>query len=57
MTSGSYGHTLAAAVGLAYVRGDVPTAHHFEVDCAGERVPATLSETPFYDPENTRLRS
>ena len=56
MTSGAYGHTLGAAVGLAFLRDDVPTTEPFEVDCAGDCVPATLSETPFYDPANTRLR-
>lgn len=57
MTSDSYGHTLGAAVGLAYLRGDVPTTEPFEVDCAGACVPATISEIPFYDPGNERLRT
>ena len=56
MTSGSYGHTLGAACGLGYLRGDVPAGESFEVDCAGQRVAATVSETPFYDPANERLR-
>jgi 4-methylaminobutanoate oxidase (formaldehyde-forming) len=57
MTSGSFGHTLGAACGLGYLRGDVPAGESFEVDCAGRRVPATVSDQPFYDPENVRLRS
>lgn len=56
MTSGSYGHTLGAACGLGYLRGDVPAGDGFRVDCAGTMVAATVSDTPFYDPENTRLR-
>ena len=35
MTSGAYGHTLGAACGLGYLRGDVPAGDAFEVDCAG----------------------
>jgi 4-methylaminobutanoate oxidase (formaldehyde-forming) len=57
VTSGSYGHTLGAACGLGYLGGDVPPGERFEVDCAGRRVPATVSDQPFYDPENVRLRS
>jgi 4-methylaminobutanoate oxidase (formaldehyde-forming) len=56
LTNGAYGHTLGAAVGLAFLRDDVPTTEPFEVDCAGDCVPAALSDTPFYDPANTRLR-
>jgi len=56
LTSGAYGHTLGAACGLGYLRGDVPAGDAFEVDCAGRRVPATVSDTPFYDPQNVRLR-
>jgi 4-methylaminobutanoate oxidase (formaldehyde-forming) len=57
MTSGAYGHTLGAACGLGYLRGDVPAGDGFAVDCAGERVAATVSDMPFYDPGNERLRS
>lgn len=57
VTSGAYGHTLGAACGLAYVRGDAPADTDYEVECAGTRVPATISDTPFYDPGNARLRA
>jgi glycine cleavage system aminomethyltransferase T/glycine/D-amino acid oxidase-like deaminating enzyme len=62
VTSGAYGHTLGAAVGLAAIevepavadavvaRGDV------EVEIAGERAPARLSTRAFYDPDGRRLR-
>ncbi|MDX6376589.1 MAG: hypothetical protein QOE98_892 [Gaiellaceae bacterium] len=56
MTSGSYGHTLGVACGLGYLRGDVPAGDGFTVDCAGTMVAATVSDTPFYDPGNERLR-
>jgi 4-methylaminobutanoate oxidase (formaldehyde-forming) len=57
VTSGAYGHTIGAACGLAYIRGDAPADNGYEVDCAGTRVPATVSDTAFYDPTNTRLRA
>ncbi|HEY4332523.1 MAG TPA: aminomethyltransferase family protein, partial [Ilumatobacteraceae bacterium] len=57
ITSGAYGHTLGAACGLGYIRGEVPAGTAFEVDCAGAMVPAEVSDTPFYDPGNSRLRS
>jgi 4-methylaminobutanoate oxidase (formaldehyde-forming) len=60
VTSGAYGHHLGAAVGLAAIEDpelfDLPAAE-FAVDVARERVPATLSAKPFYDPGNERLRS
>jgi 4-methylaminobutanoate oxidase (formaldehyde-forming) len=62
VTSGAYGHTLDAAVGLAYVEGspegidEIASAGGVEVEIAGARVPATLSRRPFYDPGGARLR-
>ena len=57
VTSGAYGHTVGAACGLAYIRGDAPADSSYEIDCAGTRVPATVSDVPFYDPANARLRA
>ena len=57
MTSGAYGHTIGGACGLGYIGGDVPVGMDFEIDCAGHRVPAEVSDRPFYDPGNERLRS
>ncbi len=62
VTSGAYGHTLGAAVGLAAITGEpeevdqVVAEGGVEVEIAGERVPARLSARPFYDPEGRRLR-
>ncbi|PWJ14429.1 GcvT family protein [Jannaschia seohaensis] len=58
LTSGSYGHTLGAAVGLGYVPedGDV-LANCYEIEIAGERVPATASLKPLYDPTGARMRA
>lgn len=60
ITSGMYGHTLGGAVGLGYVNGepgDNPESGTFEIEVAGEQVPATASLRPLYDPANARLRS
>jgi glycine cleavage system aminomethyltransferase T len=67
LRSGSYGHTLGAAVGLAMIgldgddhgplddawleRGD------WEVDVAGRLVPAVASARPLYDPRSERVRA
>jgi 4-methylaminobutanoate oxidase (formaldehyde-forming) len=57
VTSGAYGHHLGAAVGLAAItEPDLIEAGGFTVDVAGDRIGATLSRQPFYDPEGVRLR-
>jgi glycine cleavage system T protein len=62
LTSGAYGHHLGAAVGLGYVpcRPGAPEAEvldgRFEVEVAGERVPARASLRPLYDPSGARMR-
>jgi glycine cleavage system aminomethyltransferase T/glycine/D-amino acid oxidase-like deaminating enzyme len=60
ITSGAYGHSLGACIGLGYVAVD-PGAEEipdgsFEVEVAGVRVPAEASLRPFYDPGNQRIR-
>ncbi len=61
VTSAMFGHTLGAAVGLGWIEGTAPLSAGFinsgryEVEIAGERVPARVSLTPFYDPRNTRI--
>lgn len=62
VTSGAYGHTLGAAVGLAALDGepaavdDLVAAGGVEVEIAARRVRARLSARPFYDPDGGRLR-
>ena len=62
VTSGAYGHTLGAAVGLAAVEGEpaavdaIVARGDVEVEIAGERAPARLSARAFYDPDGRRLR-
>lgn len=56
MTSGSYGHTLGRAVGIAAVDPETDFTGKFEVQCKGRLYPATVSRRPFYDPKGERLR-
>jgi 4-methylaminobutanoate oxidase (formaldehyde-forming) len=63
LTSGAYGHTLAAAVGLGYVpcrageSAEEMLAQRYEIEVAGTRVAATASLKPFYDPTSARIRA
>jgi glycine cleavage system T protein len=63
ISSAAYGHTLGASVGMGYVHhaggvnADYLSAGGFEIDIAGERVPATASLRPFYDPTNARIKA
>jgi 4-methylaminobutanoate oxidase (formaldehyde-forming) len=56
MTSGSYGHTLGRAVGIAAIEPDADLSGDFEVQCKGRIYPAKVSQRPFYDPKGERLR-
>ena len=62
LTSGDYGHTLGGAVGLGYVEVDEEVtkeyieAGKFEIDVAGERIPASASLSAMYDPKAERMR-
>jgi glycine cleavage system aminomethyltransferase T/glycine/D-amino acid oxidase-like deaminating enzyme len=61
--AGSYGWTLGAAVGLAYVTApdavtpDWLASGTWEVDVAGERFAASVSLRPAYDPKSERVRA
>jgi glycine cleavage system T protein len=63
LTSGSYGHTLGAAVGMGYVRDaggvtkDLLAAARFEIEVAGERFLAEASLRPLFDPQGDRMRA
>lgn len=62
LSSGNYGHTLGAAIGLGYVpcKGetvDQVLASTYEIDVAGVRVKARASLRPLYDPKSERVRS
>jgi 4-methylaminobutanoate oxidase (formaldehyde-forming) len=61
LSSGNYGHSLGAAVGMGYVacKGEIRAqvvASSYEIDVAGTRVKAQISLKPLYDPESVRVR-
>jgi len=61
LSSGGYGHTLGAAVGLGYVscKGESVAevlASSYEIDVAGVRVQAEVSLRPMYDPKSERVK-
>lgn len=61
ITSGMYGHTIGAALGMGYVENaDLDPANlaqaGFEIEIAGRRASARASLRPFYDPTNRRIR-
>ena len=62
ISSAAYGHTLGASVGMGYVHHeggidkDYLAAGSFEIDIAGDRIPAEASLRPFYDPTSARVK-
>lgn len=63
ITSGMFGHTIGKPLGLGYVENAGETVDsvfvnsgHYEIEVAGERVPAQVTLRPFYDPTNRRVR-
>ncbi|WP_170328128.1 GcvT family protein [Ruegeria arenilitoris] len=61
LSSGNYGHTLGAAIGLGYVpcegekAADV-LASTYEIDVCGVKVKAEASLKPMYDPKSERVK-
>lgn len=56
LTSGAYGHTFGAAVGMGWVPADADPAGPWAVDVAGRVVPAEASQRAFHDPSGSRMR-
>ncbi|MEA3185669.1 MAG: hypothetical protein QOJ74_2146 [Ilumatobacteraceae bacterium] len=65
ITSGAFGHTIDASLGMGWVsapNGAVADREWlmngtYEIEVAGERVPARASLEPWYDPKSARVRS
>jgi glycine cleavage system T protein len=62
LTSGGYGHTLGAAVGLGYVpcageSAESVVGSSYQIEIAGQRFAARASLKPFYDPGSGRVRA
>ena len=62
ITSGAYGHSLGACIGLGYVHVEPGESHEeivsgdYEIEVAGDRIAAEPSLRPLYDPNNERIR-
>jgi len=63
VSSAAYGHSLGGTVALGYVTAPEPgtppswyTAGDYEIEIAGQRVPADASLRPRYDPRSERPR-
>ncbi|MEO8264365.1 MAG: FAD-dependent oxidoreductase [Ilumatobacteraceae bacterium] len=64
ITSGMFGHSLDASLGMGYVTNPDGLADNgyvldgqYEIEVAAQRVPAAVSLQPFYDPKSLRVRS
>jgi 4-methylaminobutanoate oxidase (formaldehyde-forming) len=64
ITSGMFGHTVGASLGMGYVANEHGVADkawvmqgRYELEVAGERVSADASLEPFYDPKSLRVKS
>ena len=63
ISSGNYGHSLGAAVGLGYVghadgvSDEYVLSGSYEIEVACERFGAQASLVPLYDPQNSRIRA
>ncbi|CUH99159.1 GcvT family protein [Leisingera aquaemixtae] len=62
LSSGNYGHTLGAAIGLGYVPCEGETAADvlgstYEIDVCGVKVRAEASLKPMYDPKSERVKA
>ena len=62
LASGGYGYTVGRSIGYGYVRDpagvdrDHVLAGRYELEVAGERVPAEVFLDPLYDPKGERVR-
>jgi 4-methylaminobutanoate oxidase (formaldehyde-forming) len=62
MQVGGYGHSLGGAVGIGFAEMDAPLTAaivnegNWEIDVAGERIKATASLRPLFDPNMERIK-
>ena len=61
LTSGNYGNTIGAAIGLGYVPCKDETvsdilASNYEIDVAGSKIRADVGIKPIYDPKSDRVK-
>ena len=63
VVSAAYGHTIGKSIGMGYVQsgGEIVDpafvrSGRYEIEVAGERVPAEIALRPFYDPSGRRVK-
>jgi 4-methylaminobutanoate oxidase (formaldehyde-forming) len=63
LTSGGFGYSIGRSIGYGYVRNPQEVTRewvldgNYELEVAGQRVPAEVSMTPLYDPTNARVKA
>jgi len=58
VTSASYGYRIKQCIALAYLSTQVPdNTTKFDIEILGKKRQASLCQTAFYDPDNSRLKS
>ena len=58
VTSGGWGHRTGKSLAFGYVIADISApGTKMEVEILGERRKAVVVKTPYYDPENTKMRA
>jgi 4-methylaminobutanoate oxidase (formaldehyde-forming) len=63
LASGGFGYTIGRSIGYGYVRRaagvdrDFVLSGDYELEVAGDRVPAQVFLDPIHDPDGTRPRS
>ncbi len=62
-TSGMFGHTIGTSLAMGYVENEgelvdpeFVLSGHYEIEVAGERIPAKATLKPFYDPTHARVK-
>jgi len=57
VTSGGYGHTVEKSLAMAYISKELAKpGTGVEISVLGKRYPAEVVPTPYYDPDNQRLK-
>ena len=62
-SSGAFGYTVGTPVAMGYVKlakedwKQWLTNGAYEIEIAGSRFGAVCAQTPFYDPQNTRVKA
>ena len=56
VTSAAFGHTIGKPIAYAWLPSSLSVGDAVEIGYFGERIAATVTAEPLYDPQMTRLR-